>query len=196
MEAWREELYHFNIPGSHWYQRRFQNYDGSLTPEGRKRYGVGDPRVKKSFKERRLEKERAKKRTEALAKARKAKAAKAEEAKKKAEMEANKAKVLASGSAKEVLQYQGQITNAELSNALNRIQWERQLASISAEEEKSNWDKMDKFMNKVGKVTNYIDTGTKFYNSVAKVINATGLTEDKLPVVGGGGGDDQKKKKK
>lgn len=41
-------LEHFNIKGSHWGKRRYQNYDGSLTPEGRERYGVGAPREKKS----------------------------------------------------------------------------------------------------------------------------------------------------
>ena len=44
---WRNELRHFGIFGQKHGLRRFQNYDGSLTPEGRKRYGVGDPRKPK-----------------------------------------------------------------------------------------------------------------------------------------------------
>lgn len=32
---------HNGIKGMKWYHRRFQNKDGSLTPEGRERYGVG-----------------------------------------------------------------------------------------------------------------------------------------------------------
>lgn len=36
------ELYHYGIPGQKWGARRFQNQDGSLTEEGRRRYGVGD----------------------------------------------------------------------------------------------------------------------------------------------------------
>lgn len=35
-----EELYHHGIKGQKWGIRRFQNEDGSLTPEGMKRYGV------------------------------------------------------------------------------------------------------------------------------------------------------------
>lgn len=37
------ELYHFGIKGQKWGVRRYQNEDGSLTSEGRKRYGeVGE----------------------------------------------------------------------------------------------------------------------------------------------------------
>ena len=37
-----DELYHWGIKGQKWGDRRFQNEDGSLTPEGRERYGKGD----------------------------------------------------------------------------------------------------------------------------------------------------------
>ena len=35
-----EYLAHYGIKGQQWGQRRFQNEDGTLTPEGRKRYGL------------------------------------------------------------------------------------------------------------------------------------------------------------
>ena len=38
MEAWRKELYHHGIKGQKWGVRRFQNKDGSYTPEGKQRY--------------------------------------------------------------------------------------------------------------------------------------------------------------
>ena len=41
-----DELRHWGIPGQRWGNRRFQNEDGSLTPEGRERYGVEKARTK------------------------------------------------------------------------------------------------------------------------------------------------------
>ena len=37
-----DELYHHGIQGQKWGERRFQNEDGSWTPEGRERYGKGN----------------------------------------------------------------------------------------------------------------------------------------------------------
>lgn len=44
------ELYHYGIKDMKWGVRRFQNPDGSLTPEGRRRYGVGDASLKATDK--------------------------------------------------------------------------------------------------------------------------------------------------
>lgn len=38
----RQNLQHWGIPKMKWGIRRFQNYDGTLTPAGRERYGVGE----------------------------------------------------------------------------------------------------------------------------------------------------------
>lgn len=42
------ELYHHGILGQKWGIRRYQNEDGSLTPEGRKRYGMDAGRLTSS----------------------------------------------------------------------------------------------------------------------------------------------------
>lgn len=39
-----ESLVHYGVPGQQRGKRRYQNEDGTLTPEGREHYGVGDPR--------------------------------------------------------------------------------------------------------------------------------------------------------
>lgn len=43
---------HHGIKGQKWYHRRFQNSDGSLTPAGRSRYGIGPARKFKTKEER------------------------------------------------------------------------------------------------------------------------------------------------
>lgn len=42
------ELYHYGVPGQKHGNRKYQNEDGSLTPEGRIHYGVGQGRGGKS----------------------------------------------------------------------------------------------------------------------------------------------------
>lgn len=41
-----DELFHYGVKGQKWGVRRYQYEDGSLTPDGREHYGVGDPRGK------------------------------------------------------------------------------------------------------------------------------------------------------
>ena len=42
-------LAHYGIPNQKWGVRRFQNEDGSLTPAGRERYGIGPERASKKY---------------------------------------------------------------------------------------------------------------------------------------------------
>lgn len=43
------ELYHHGIKGMHWGIRRYQNPDGSLTPEGKRRYNLSDEDAYKEY---------------------------------------------------------------------------------------------------------------------------------------------------
>lgn len=44
-------LIHYGIEGQRWGIRRYQNKDGTLTPEGRKRYGYGDNYNRSNYEE-------------------------------------------------------------------------------------------------------------------------------------------------
>lgn len=81
-----DELYHWGIKGQRWGVRRFQNSDGSLTAEGRKRYDADAPE-KKSIRER-IAARRAEKKAEAVKKKRVEAMKRGREEKKKREEEA------------------------------------------------------------------------------------------------------------
>lgn len=117
----------------------------------------------------------------------------AEEAKR--QHDADKEKVLRSGSASEVLKYQGELTNQELQNAVSRINLESQLKNYSAKEVKRNMDKLDSIMKDVQTMTNWAKIGTETYNTLAKIYNATEAGKENPWTLVGGGGDNQQKKK-
>ena len=48
--VYETELYHYGIKGQKWGVRRFQNRDGSLTAEGKKRYNSDDELISKGTK--------------------------------------------------------------------------------------------------------------------------------------------------
>jgi hypothetical protein len=168
-------LTHSGILGMKWGIRRYQNPDGSLTEEGRQHYGVGPAREKEglvsSIKRKSAEKKTAKQRKAALDKARAAKAAKAKQEKLAKEYEENKQKVLKSGKASEVAKYKGQMSNQELSEALNRIRWEKELDKMSSSEIESGFDKIEKTMAKAKAVGNWANTAMDLYDTYATFYN-------------------------
>ena len=96
----------------------------------------------------------------------------------KARHDADRERVLREGTAAEVLQYVGEISNKELSDALNRVKWTNELKSIASKEAQSEinkgWNKIDKMMDKVGDVKDWAKNGAELLeamNKIAKNIN-------------------------
>ena len=137
-------LCHHGTKGMHWYERRYQNPDGSLTEEGRKHWGVGPPRKDNSFRletkeERaiRLEKKRQRKEAYAAKKAERAairEQKKTEKAERKAEKEEQKRQeeaervtkmkidLINKGDKEAIYKNRDKFTDEELQYAMKRIE--------------------------------------------------------------------------
>lgn len=109
------------------------------------------------------------KQKKALAKARVARAENLKKEAEKKKYEEEKEKALKSGKASEILKYKGDLTNDQLQKAVGRLDWEKRLNEMSAKEVQTNWDKIDKIMDKVGKVTGYVNKGVDAYNAIERV---------------------------
>lgn len=140
------ELQHWGIKGMKWGRRRYQNSDGSLTPAGKKRYGVkrGQSGKQETYEER-------------------------------------KARVIKSGSAKEVLEFKGDLTPEERRSIQDRLNWERAISGMVPEEVSKGKQYADKIAGIAEDAVGYAKTGIKVWNTAANVINAFSPSEVPLP---------------
>lgn len=155
--------------------------------KAKQRHGIGEyirsRRAKKAEEQMQKDMEEARRRTAA-------------EEERRKRLEADKERVLRAGSAREVLQYQGMLTNKELQDAYNRIDWEKKLSSVAASEIQTNMQKMDKAMSNLKTINNWGSTLTDSYNLMAAVYNATAEgKKDPWPEIKKSGGGEGKKKK-
>lgn len=118
----------------------------------------------------------------------------AEEAKRR--HDANKEKVLRSGKASEVLKYQGELTNQQLQEVINRLDYEAKLKNMSQKEVITAVDKIDQLMKTIKTGTEWVKIGTDTYNALAVIYNATEDGKNKpLTIIGSGSGGNKDKKK-
>lgn len=147
-----DEIYHHGTKGMKWGIRRFQNKDGSLTPEGQKR---------RSLKQVIKDHQTAKKRKAALEKARQVKAEKKEQEQTIAE---KKAKILNSTDPKEIYENRHLLTYNELNDRVNRIDLENRLSSkIPQEQSQTGMNKVNDMMRKT---SDTIGNATNLYRKV------------------------------
>ena len=86
------------------------------------------------------------------------------------EHKAKREAAIKSGDPNKIRKYRDELTNDELQKALNRVSLNKQLSEIDVPP--SAFDKIDKAMKTVDKITNWVGTGIKVYNTAAKVHNS------------------------
>ena len=171
------ELAHWGIKGQKWGLRRFQNPDGSLTPEGQKRY---NDKVAK------LEAKRTKLANKQAAKARKAniKSLKDDIADRKKALkdgddidrddkktEKLRNKLLKSTDAKELYKHKDILTSQEINERLNRIDLEKRLGDKATGPKKDVADRLDSIVKTGKKISDMYDlTNTSLGKSIKKML--------------------------
>ena len=149
-------LSHHGIIGQKWGVRRYQNRDGSLTSEGRKRRGLSDKKedgpVKKLVKN-----------------------AKEKSAAKKAQTEAEKhenLKRFVREHPKSIYKNRYEFTQDELATLVDQINYDRKLKDLRNEETQRDWDRVKSMANNLGTVKTFAENAKGIYNLAAEVNNA------------------------
>lgn len=145
-------LAHHGIKGQKWGIRRYQNADGSLTAEGRKRKGLGAPR--RSLKERLADRKAAQEKTPEQAK--------------------EELKEYLRKHPKKLPKYGSMLTRAEAQEVINNIQFDRQLKDIRKQEIDRGFETIRTVTNTMQTVGNAINAGKNVYNAYVDVHNSLG----------------------
>lgn len=164
---------HHGILNMKWGRRRFQNPDGTLTPEGKIRYSREKRKqAAKNLKKARKIREANKKKEMKLQKA---------NAKKEKKLANKKAKIIEKG-LDEVKKNSKLFSNEELNSIVNRTQLESRLADVAnnknMQKGKITADNILDFMNKAANITNSVSTIYKNINPILED-NGVFLNRDK-----------------
>lgn len=153
---------HHGILGMKWGIRRYQNADGSLTSAGKRRYKIQTNSdgttilVKKkrlTFKQKRN-----------LKKAREAATA-------KRASEKQKEHLVNYGTATEVSQHLNELTNDQKQRAINRLNLDSQIITLSDKEKARQKSKVDKFLDTGDKLARGIGTTVKIVGAIRTLRN-------------------------
>lgn len=172
-------LEHYQIKGAKHGVRRFQNFDGSLTPAGRERYGVGPARdsvktegtVNTSKSE--GSKSKSKKSGSSLkkyAEKRKFEKAKKEEAKRIEDREGLKAYLRSHP--KQLPKYSKALTKEEADEIIKNIDFDRRLKDVKKQEINRGLERIQTVTNTMQTLGNFYTAGKNLYNSYVEINNA------------------------
>lgn len=111
-----------------------------------------------------------------------------ESAKSEAEREIEKRRALSKGTAADILTFQGELTNAEMREAIDRIKLENDLKSFLQSDIDRAFKKAEKFSSKVKVTGDLLSNGINLYNNLAAIYNTGAKDADKMKIVNRGGG--------
>ena len=179
--SYEKELAHHGILGMRWGHK-----NGPPYPLGAGDHSTSEKKAGwyKSLKAKHAAKKLKKKRAKSLEKARIARKQKAAEKKAHDELIKNKDKVLAKGSAKELMKYRGEITNQELKTALDRLDLEKKLSSYTVAEKDAFRRKVDRLVAWGNTIGDAYSAVSKLYNAGVEVHNLVSPAEDKMYKLG------------
>jgi len=183
----KTSLEHSGIPGQKWHVRRFQNKDGSLTPEGRIRYGVGEKRdssdVKKTNAPISGSNASPSKQSAVSVEFKKPESSSTEPHKETAEEHRAKVqRAIKSGNRDEVKKYAIDMTSNELRDAMAKVDLMQQLNKSAPK--KTVLDRIDTTMNTLNRISNYYTTATTTWNNFARLYNSLNKDGNDLKLIG------------
>lgn len=159
-------LAHHGVKGQKWYQRRYQNSDGTLTAAGRKRYAKDAARA-----ERKQQKAENKKQKALKIEAKKAQKAEKVLKQRMQEIADKKKKIFESNNVEEMRKNSNLFSEKEVNDFVNKVKLDNRLKALNEENQKSL---VDKAISAVDKVSKAADTGVKVFDSytnIAKRVN-------------------------
>lgn len=165
-------LAHHGIKGQKWGVRRYQNADGTLTAEGRKRAGLGPEKKESSVKK--------------LVKDAKDRAAKKKQV--SAEEQHENLKNHVRKHPEKIYKFRDEFSEAEINKLVSQIESDRKLKDIRNQEIQRGWDKVNRISNNLGTLSNLTNNSINTWNNSASIYNAlidNGVikTEKKMPKV-------------
>ena len=148
-------LAHHGIKGQKWGVRRFQNPDGSLTDEGRKRYG-STQKLNQHIKD--------------MAAAIKKKISTKQNLSDEEARE--KLKEYVRKHPKKLEKYSKVLTKDEVNEVIENIRFDRRIQDIKQEEIQRGWAKLQRFNNNMNSLSSMINNSKNLYNNTAEIYNS------------------------
>lgn len=187
-------LAHHGVPGQKWGIRRYQNRDGSLTPEGRKHRGYGEKTLKDGVKtvKKAVQKAKQNRQKKKEAKAKELEKAKVKAQKAEAERKAKKAiedeenlKAYLRKHPTKIYKNRDKLKQEDVDNLITKIEWDRKVKDVKRNEYARGVEDIRNLALGINSVSSILGSSIDIYNNTAMVYNtlmeSKGSNKKKLP---------------